>query len=71
MIDVPRYPQVRVQVCSDNPLALISAVRHALRRAGVPREEIQTFSQQAFAGGRSDLRTVCQGWARIDECGAP
>jgi len=63
----PRYPNIRVAVRSPNPLAAISAIREALRRAGVARGEIASFSQQAFACRDPDrLREVCRGWVRVD-----
>lgn len=63
----PRYPQVRVKVRSSNPLAAISAIRGALRRAGVSRSEIRVFSQQAFGSDDLDrLSEVCHGWVRVE-----
>lgn len=50
-----------------HPLALVSAVRYALRRAGVDREQISTFSGQALAShsGRQ-ARRVCNQWVTVD-----
>ena len=63
----PRYPEIHVTVHSRNPCALIGAVRLALRRAGVDRDEIRTFSSEAF---RSDddqrVRQVCGRWATLE-----
>ena len=58
-----RYPEIRVTSASSNPLAVVAAVRHALRRAGVPRTEIATFSREALAGN-DPLRMiqVCRDW---------
>lgn len=58
---------IHVRVDSPNPLVVISAIRGALRRAGVDREEIARFSHQAFASrDLSDLRQVCRSWAVVD-----
>lgn len=63
----PRYPDIRVAVHSANPLTAISAIRGALRRAGVERREIATFSQQAFTSEDLDhLRSVCRHWVRVE-----
>ena len=45
---LPRYPDLRVSVRSSNPLALVAGVREELRRAGVAREEIAGFTEQAL-----------------------
>lgn len=67
MAMMPRYPHIRVAVHSANPLAAISAIRGALRRAGVERREIAVFSQQAFTcRDVDDLRELCRDWVRVD-----
>ena len=62
----PRYPQIQVTLHSRNPCALIGAVRQALREAGVDRDEIRSFSRQAFESSNeaSGLR-VCGEGARV------
>ena len=58
-----RYPQIRIDLRTRNPLVLVATVRQELRRAGVDREEIQRFSEEALAG--KDLQTareVCNTW---------
>lgn len=62
-----RYPELHVSLHSGHPLALVSAVRHALRRAGVDAEQISTFSRQAL-GPRSTerARRVCNEWVHVD-----
>lgn len=63
----PRYPHIRVAVHSPNPLVAISAIRGALRRAGVGRREIAMFSQEAFTcRDLENLRDVCRGWVKVD-----
>lgn len=62
-----KYPHIRVAVRSPNPLTAISAIREALRRAGVAPGEIAHFSQQAFSCRDLDrLRELCRGWVRVD-----
>ena len=63
----PRYPQIRVTVHSRNPCALIGAVRLALGQAGVARDEIRSFSSEAFESPTEDrVRKVCDRWAMVD-----
>ncbi len=63
---VPRYPKIRVHVESRNPLTLVAAVRQALRRARVEKEEISRFSEEAFGRhGERQLESVCRAWVRV------
>ena len=62
----PRYPQIHVQVSSRNPLALIAAVRQALRLAHIDRSEIRRFTNEAFAfAGGDATRRVCSRWVDV------
>jgi hypothetical protein len=62
----PRYPEIHVTIHSRNPCALIGAVRLALRRAGVDRDEIRTFSSEAFESSDDNVRQVCGRWANLE-----
>lgn len=53
----PRYPALRVSTRSPNPLALVAATRHELRRAGARAEDIEGFTEEALTGS-SDARNV-------------
>ncbi len=67
MAGVPRYPKISVEIQSDNPLALVAAVREALRLAHVQRAEISRFSDQAFACRSSrEMRRICEEWVRLE-----
>ena len=62
----PRYPEIQVHVGSRNPLTLVAAVRYALWRADVERDEIDRFSEEALAhNGRRDPESVCREWVQI------
>ncbi len=61
----PRYPELRVSLRTDNPLALVSATRLALRRAGTDRQEIERFTRDALKS--PDPRDLCARWVRVDE----
>ncbi|MEM6454368.1 MAG: hypothetical protein AAF772_04665 [Acidobacteriota bacterium] len=62
----PRYPNIQIdQLNSRHPLAMVSAVRQAMRRHGVDAHEIRQFSAEALADQRTDAREVCAAWATI------
>lgn len=54
----------RISLRTDNPLALVSAARLALRRAGTDRGEIERFTRDALSS--TDPRQACGRWVRID-----
>jgi len=60
----PRYPDLHVSLHTENPLALVSATRLALRRAGTDRTEIERFTRDAL--GSADPRTLCGRWVRLE-----
>lgn len=67
MASEPRYPEIFVEVESKNPLALVAAVREALRLAHVQRSEISEFSNEAFASeSPQDVTQVCKEWVRLE-----
>jgi len=63
----PRYPEIQVRLRSNNPFALISAVRLALRTSHVDQGEILRFTEEAL---RTDepkrMRQVCSDWAEVE-----
>jgi len=66
----PRYPGIRVSLRTRNSLAVVAAIRQALRRAGASAEEIDLFSRQALSTEGSDERLrVCLEWADVDASG--
>ena len=67
MATEPRYPKIFVEIESRNPLALVAAVREALRLAHVQRSEISEFSDEAFASDSpKDVTQVCKEWVRLE-----
>ena len=62
----PLYPEVHVWVRSARALALISAVRYALRRAGAAPEQIARFSAEALsAPSERRQRRICARWVDV------
>lgn len=63
-----RYPQILVRTDSENPLALVAAVREELRLARVEPSEINLFSEQALSKRREDaIREVCRAWVNLGD----
>lgn len=62
-----RYPEIHVTVRSGNPLALVAAVRQALRRAGVEKSQISSFSQEALSNeDPGQIRQICRAWVQTE-----
>lgn len=61
--DAMPSPELPLTLRTDNPLALISATRLALRRAGRDRREIDRFTRDALES--PDPRSVCSRFARL------
>ncbi len=63
----PRYPEVRVRLHSQNPFALVSAVRLGLRRNHVEDREIDRFTEEALRAEEPDrMREICLAWAAVE-----
>lgn len=63
----PLYPEVRVSLRSRNRFALVSAIRHALRRAGTAPGEIERFSREALTTqDPHSFVEVCSQWVQIE-----
>ncbi len=59
----PRYPELRVSIRSHNPMALVAAVREALRLARARHSEIDRFTDQALARpDESHVMAVAERW---------
>jgi len=63
----PQYPEIHVHTESDNPFALVAAVRLALRQAHIDHPEIERFSYEALSDNDpASSRRVCRSWVRVD-----
>jgi hypothetical protein len=61
----PRYPDLQVSLRTENPLALVSATRLALRRAGMDRTEIDSFTRAALSS--PDPKGACSRYVRLGD----
>ena len=63
-----RYPKIRVRTESENPFALVAAVREELRLAKIEAREIERFSEEALSESSEDqIRAVCRAWVDVAE----
>lgn len=63
----PRYPDIQVRLRSNNPFALVSAVRLALRSSHVDQGEIFRFTEEALRNDEPQrIRQVCSDWAEVE-----
>ncbi|HEY0511923.1 MAG TPA: hypothetical protein VGH73_08465 [Thermoanaerobaculia bacterium] len=63
----PLYPDIRICLRSRNRFALVSAIRHGLRRRGAPPAEIDRFSHEALSTqDPRGLVEICRRWVRLE-----
>jgi hypothetical protein len=61
-----RHPEVRVRLSGpSNDFRILDSVTKALRKAGVPAEEIDQFCDQALAASETDLLQICGQWVTL------
>ena len=62
-----KYPDVMVDLTGrdGNAFAVIGAVRKALRRAGVPNDEIDRFSTEATSGDYDHVLQTAMSWVEV------
>jgi precorrin-6B methylase 1 len=63
----PRYPRVKVQLIGRTRdfYPTVSAVQTAMRRAGVPLQELSNFYQDATTGDEDNLLRTCLAWVDV------
>lgn len=62
-----RYPDIEVKLIghNGNSFAILASVRKALRRGGVPQEEVTKFTEEATSGDRDHLLMTCMEWVEV------
>jgi len=62
-----KYPEIAVQLTGNdgNAFAVLGAVRKAMRRSGVPKDEIDRFTNDATAGDYNTLLATCMRWVNV------
>ena len=61
-----KHPDIRVTFnAAGDDFRIIDHVVKALRRAGIPAEEIETFCGEAMSGGDRELLRTCGRWVTL------
>jgi len=64
---MPKYPEINVQLSGQdgNAFAVMGAVSNALRKGGVPREEINEYTTQSMSGDYDNLLRTAMDWVTV------
>jgi hypothetical protein len=67
MSDSVKYPEITVNLSDvdGNAFSIMGAVRKALRRGGVPREEIEQYLAESTSGDYSNLLMTTTRWVSV------
>ena len=62
-----KYSHISVQLSGEdgNALAIIGSVSKALRRAGVPKDKIKEFQDEATSGDYDNVLQTCMKWVNV------
>lgn len=61
-----KHPEISVKIdVAGNDFRIIDYVAKALRKAGVPAEEIDQFCDEVMAGDDHDLLRICGQWVTL------
>lgn len=63
----PKYPEVVVKLSGNdgNAFAILGAVKKALRRANISRDDQDIFLLEATAGDYNHLLATCMEWVEV------
>jgi hypothetical protein len=64
----PKYPRVKVQVTGPHAgfYPTVAAVQAAMRRAGVPLQELSNFYEDAAESNDDNFLRTCLRWVDVD-----
>jgi hypothetical protein len=63
-----KHPEVTVELSGGdgNAFAVIGKVMRAMRKAGVPAEEIEEFMTEATSGDYDNVLATCMKWVEVE-----
>ena len=63
-----KYPDVTVKLLGGdgNAFGIMGKVKNALRAAGVPKEETDTFLDECMQGDYNHLLQTCMRWVNVE-----
>ena len=64
----PKYPNVNVELIGQdgNAFGILGSVSKAMRRAGIPSNEIDAFQSEATTGDYNHLLQTVMKWVSVD-----
>ena len=64
---MPKYPEIEVQLTGQdgNAFAVMGAVSNALRKGGVPKDEINEYTTQSMSGDYDNLLRTAMNWVTV------
>jgi hypothetical protein len=66
LVMMAKHPEILVKVdCAGNDFSILDTVTKAMRRAGIPAEEIELFCDEAMSGDDRDLLRICRQWVTL------
>ncbi len=68
MSNEPKYPHVTVELLGQdgNAMMIVGAVRRALKRAGVPNQDVEEFSKEALSGDYDNVLQTAMKWVDVE-----
>jgi hypothetical protein len=62
-----KYPEIEVQLTGQdgNAFAIMGAVSTALRKGGVPKDEINEYTTQSMSGDYDNLLRTAMEWVSV------
>jgi hypothetical protein len=63
----PLYPDIEVELIGQdgNAMVIIGRVSKALRRAGVPAQDIEAFQKEATSGNYDQVLAAAENWVTV------
>jgi hypothetical protein len=63
----PKYPEVEVQLTGQdgNAFAIMGRVAGALKKAGVPKEEVGEYMKESMSGDYNHLLQTAMKWVAV------
>ena len=64
----PKYPDITVKLTGidGNAMVIISACTKVMRRAGVPKDEISAFVEEAMSSDYNNVLQTCMRWVEVE-----
>ncbi len=63
-----KYPKIKIKLVGfdGNAFTILGKVKNALRKGGVPSEEISKFMTEAASGDYDHLLQTCMNWVEVE-----